>query len=272
MGVAGPSCESSPESRRMAEMPIEDMQQSEESGSEESDEEMGPPPNNTIRVNNLNEKVKGVKLTKAIAAVFKQFGDILEIVAMDSLKRRGQAFVVFDKEEAAVEAKQRMQGFPFYDKPMNIEFAKTKSDVIARREGLPIDSADVRLARRKVKWQEEKKNPPPPKKVKATAEIQAVSAVPAPTQRPIEAPPPPEMQVPNNILFIQNLPEEAAEGALNELFRACTGFTELRAIPGRSDIAFVEFDDEMQAGIAMQSYQGYKLGASSGMVISYAKK
>merc|ERR1712159_114831 len=146
---------------RMADPMDEDMQnRSDESDEEEDEEETGPPPNHTIRVNNLNEKVKGTKLTKAISAVFRQFRDILEIVAMDSLKRRGQAFVVFDKIEAATEAKQRMQGFPFYDKPMNIEFAKTKSDVIARREGLPIDSAEVRLARRKVKWQEEKKNPP----------------------------------------------------------------------------------------------------------------
>merc|ERR1711981_280911 len=145
--------------------PMDAESQNSSGSEEESDEEEGYPPNNTIRVNNLNEKVKGVKLTKAINAVFKQFGDILEIVAMDSLKRRGQAFVVFDKIEAATEAKQRMQGFPFYDKPMNIEFAKSKSDVISRREGLTPDSADVRLARRKVKWQEEKKNPPPPKKV-----------------------------------------------------------------------------------------------------------
>merc|ERR1712072_1216675 len=109
---------------------------------------------------------------------------------------------------------------------MNIEFAKSKSDVITRREGATPESAESRLEKRKIRWQEEKKNPPAPKKAKPTAEIQAVSAVPAPTQRPIEAPPPPEMQMPNQILFIQNLPEDSADGALNELFRACSGFTE----------------------------------------------
>jgi len=243
-----------------------------ESDEEEDEEDMGPPPNQTIRVNNLNEKVKGKKLTGALKAVFKQFGDILEIVAMESVKRRGQAFVVFDKLESAEDAKARMQGFPFFDKPMRIEFAKNKSDIIVRREGGTVESKASRLEKRKTVWAEEKKNPPPPKKIKPQAEIPAISAVPAATQRPIEAPPPPEMQVPNNILFIQNLPDEGTEGALNDLFRACQGFVELRAIPGRSDIAFVEFDDEMQAGMAMQMYQGYKLGSSSGMVISYAKK
>jgi RNA recognition motif-containing protein len=239
---------------------------------EEDDDESGLPPSQTIRVNNLNEKVKGPKLKSALKAVFKQFGDILDIVAMDSLKRRGQAFVVFDKLDSAVDAKTKMQGFPFYDKPMRIEYSISKSDVITRREGGVPESAESRKVKRMKRWEEERKNPPPPKKIKPQAEIPAMSAVPAPTQRPIEAPPPPEMQVPNNILFIQNLPEEPSEGALNDLFRACAGFTELRAIPGRSDIAFVEFDDEMQAGMAMQMYQGYKLGSSSGMVISYAKK
>jgi len=244
------------------------------SGSEYESEDDGPPPNNTIRVNNLNEKVKGPKLKRALEAVFKQFGDILEIVAMDSVKRRGQAFVVFDLIEAATDAKTRMQGFPFYDKPMKIEFAKKKSDIISRRCGEPVPDAAERLAKRKVQWEEDKKNPPPPKKVKPAAEIPAMNTVAAPTQRPIEAPPPPEMQMPNHILFIQNLPtDNIVESALSDLFRACPGFTELRAIPGRADIAFVEFDNEMQAGMAMQQYQGYKMGTEgNAMVISYAKK
>merc|ERR1712100_626845 len=130
-----------------------------------------------------------------------------------------------------------MQGFPFYDKPMRIEFAFAKSDVITRREGGVPEDAESRKVKRMKRWAEEKKNPPPPKKVKPQAEIPAMSAVPAPTQRPIEAPPPPEQQVPNNILFVQNLSADASEGALKDLFRACAGFTELRAIPGRSDIA-----------------------------------
>ena len=165
------------------------------------------------------------------------------------------------------------QDFPFYDKPLNIQFAKAKSDVITRREGGEPETAESRLAKRKAVWEEEKKNPPKPKKKKPQAEIPAMSAVPAATQRPIEAPPPMEMQMPNNILFIQNLPPEAANGSLSDLFKSTQGFVELRAIPGRSDIAFVEFDDELQAGMAMSQYQNYKIGeVATGMTISYAKK
>lgn len=254
-------------------MDVETRPEGEDVESEaESEEDAGPPPNNTIRVNNLNEKVHGKKLSNSIKAVFKQFGDILDIVAMESVSRRGQAFVVFDKLEAAVDAKKRMQDFPFYDKPMKIEFAKSRSDVLTKRAGETPESQQERKIKRTKRWAEEKKNPPKPKKVKPQAEIPSISAVPAATQRPIEAPPPTEMQMPNSILFIQNLPDEAA-AALGDLFRSCQGFTELRAIPGRSDIAFVEFDDELQAGMAMSMYQGYKIGdAHSGMTISYAKK
>ena len=180
---------------------------------------------------------------------------------------------------------------------MKIQFAKVKSDVITKREGGTPETAAERKVKRTKKWAEEKLNPPKPKKPKPAAEIPSMSSVPAATQRPIEAPPPQELQMPNNILFIQvylthairafgsvptsdafstlilqNLPDEAASGILADLFRSCQGFVELRAIPGRSDIAFVEFDDEVQAGMVMQQYQGYKIGDAAGMTISYAKK
>ena len=91
------------------------------------------PPNNTIYINNLNEKVKkegkmfivnlgsfylSTELKKSLYAIFSQFGDILDIVALKTLKMRGQAFVVFRDIGSATNALRSMQGFPFYDKPM----------------------------------------------------------------------------------------------------------------------------------------------------------
>jgi len=102
------------------------------------------PPNNTLYVNNLNEKVKAegqtfelssipslslhlaswflyyryTELKKSLYAIFSQFGVILDILAKKSLKMRGQAFVVFKEIASATNALRAMQGFPFYDKPM----------------------------------------------------------------------------------------------------------------------------------------------------------
>ncbi|KAL0928664.1 hypothetical protein M5K25_000573 [Dendrobium thyrsiflorum] len=73
--------------------------------------------NMTIYINNLNEKIK------------------LEVLAFKTLKHKGQAWVVFEDVASATEALKRMQGFPFYDKPMRIQYAKTKSDIIAKADG-----------------------------------------------------------------------------------------------------------------------------------------
>ena len=52
-------------------------------------------PNHTIYINNLNEKIKKDDLKKSLYAIFTQFGQILDIVALKTLKMRGQAFVIF---------------------------------------------------------------------------------------------------------------------------------------------------------------------------------
>ncbi|GMP87624.1 hypothetical protein CsSME_00039923 [Camellia sinensis var. sinensis] len=92
-------------------------------------------PNMTIYINNLNEKIKLEELKKSLHAVFSQFGKILEVLAFKTLKHKGQAWVVFEDVSSATSALRQMQGFPFYDKPMRIQYAKTKSDVIAKADG-----------------------------------------------------------------------------------------------------------------------------------------
>jgi RNA recognition motif-containing protein len=74
-------------------------------------------------------------LKKSLYAIFSQFGQILDIIALKTLKMRGQAFVVFNDINSATNALRSMQGFPFYNKPMKIQYAKTQSDAIAKRYG-----------------------------------------------------------------------------------------------------------------------------------------
>lgn len=50
------------------------------------------------------------------------------------------------------------------------------------------------------------------------------------------------------------------------------GFKEVRLVPGRHDIAFVEFENEVQSGAAKDALQGFKITPSNAMKISYAKK
>jgi hypothetical protein len=50
------------------------------------------------------------------------------------------------------------------------------------------------------------------------------------------------------------------------------GFKEVRLVPGRHDIAFVEFETEVQSAAAKDALQGFKLTPTSAMKISFAKK
>lgn len=92
-------------------------------------------PNHTIYINNLNEKIKKDELKKSLYAIFSQFGQILDILVSRGLRMRGQAFVIFKELSSATSALRSMQGFPFYDKPMRIQYAKSDSDIVAKMKG-----------------------------------------------------------------------------------------------------------------------------------------
>ncbi|PNF42370.1 U2 small nuclear ribonucleoprotein B'' [Cryptotermes secundus] len=246
-------------------------------------------PNHTIYVNNLNEKIKKEELKKSLYAIFSQFGEILDIVALKSLKMRGQAFVIFKEIGSATNALRSMQGFPFYDKPMRIQYSKSDSDVIAKMKGTFSErpkkvkrvapaveeaSVDTKKAKRKAaKEQARQLNPGGATPVvqpvahvggygQATAMQQAASHVSTTV---------PE-QPPNQILFLTNLPDETNEMMLSMLFNQFPGFKEVRLVPNRHDIAFVEFENELQSGAAKDALQGFKITPSHAMKISFAKK
>lgn len=50
------------------------------------------------------------------------------------------------------------------------------------------------------------------------------------------------------------------------------GYKEVRLVPGRHDIAFVEFENEVQSGVAKDTLQSFKLTPTHPMKISFAKK
>jgi len=56
------------------------------------------------------------------------------------------------------------------------------------------------------------------------------------------------------------------------MWRRFPGFKEVRLVPGRHDIAFVEFENEVQAGAAKDALQGFKITPTNPLKISFAKK
>ncbi|CAB4006176.1 U1 small nuclear ribonucleo A [Paramuricea clavata] len=78
--------------------------------------------------------------------------------------------------------------------------------------------------------------------------------------------------LPNKILFLTQLPPETTQMMLAMLFNQFPGFREVRLVPGKSDIAFVEFENEVQAGTAKDALQGFKITPTNAMKITFAKK
>merc|ERR1712216_17082 len=74
----------------------------------------------------------------------------------------------------------------------------------------------------------------------------------------------------NRVLFAENLPAEVNENMLGMLFRQYPGFDAARLVEGRG-VAFVEFEDDVQAGVAMQGLQGFRITPDMGLKLSYAK-
>ena len=77
-------------------------------------------------------------MKQALTAVFKHYGPILDIIVKKSLKRKGQAFVVFDSQQAALDAVEEMSGFEMYGRVMKVAKARTHSDETVIRKASAI--------------------------------------------------------------------------------------------------------------------------------------
>ncbi|KAG5064161.1 hypothetical protein JHK85_005344 [Glycine max] len=235
------------------------------------------PPNQTIYIKNLNEKVKKDELKRSLYCLFSQYGRILDVIALKTPKLRGQAWVCFSEVTAASNAVRQMQNFPFYDKPMalcvntlmqRIHYAKTKSDCIAKEEG----SFVPREKKKKQEEKAERKRRVEEAQQSGVANGTHSASNGGPTASFRQGPGAQEAAAPNNILFIENLPHETTGRMLEMLFEQYPGFKEVRLIEAKPGIAFVDFEDEVQSSMAMQALHGFKITPQNPMIITFAKK
>ncbi|KAG2497766.1 hypothetical protein HYH03_004038 [Edaphochlamys debaryana] len=197
--------------------------------------------------------------------MFSQFGRIIDVVAMKTYRLRGQAWVVFTDASAATNALRTMQGFPFFDKPIRITYAKGKSDAVAKVDGTYKPDKKQRAQKNAAAREAMLKRPAGTKlgPAAAAAPSHGASAAAAASSNP---------NAPNKILFVQNLPESSNEAMLGMLFQQFPGFREVRMVEARPGIAFVEYENDIQATTALQGLQGFKITPSNAMSISYAKQ
>jgi len=160
-------------------------------------------PCHTIYVNNLNDKVKKLELIRSLYSLFSSYGMVIDIMVSKTPKLRGQAFLTFKEIADASTAMRRLQGFPFYDKPMKIAFAKRESTIItqAKKYQAPKDE----------RAQAKEQNAKLAAKRRAAGGGGALPSVESGEE-------------PNATIFVENLPTEANESMLNLLFSQFPGF------------------------------------------------
>ncbi|PTB71026.1 RNA-binding domain-containing protein [Trichoderma citrinoviride] len=226
-------------------------------------------PISTVYVHNLEERVKPEVLTEALKTIFSEFGNVVDIVAKRNLKAKGQAFVVFDQPSAAHNAVEEVEGFELFGKPMRVAMARMQSDKTVEMHG---SSEDLEAHKRHRQAEKDKR-----KALEAADEQRQLkrAAAGAPearpsksvkpsglksTSAPASAVVPDEYLPPNKILFVQNVPDEYDVEGLTAIFGRFDGFREIRLVPGRRGIAFVEYENEQGAITAKENTAGMTLG------------
>ncbi|GAA5994442.1 uncharacterized protein JCM10292_002069 [Rhodotorula paludigena] len=221
-----------------------------------------------LYVNNLNEKIHLPIMKQSLKVLFREYGNVLGVTAHSNVRMRGQAFVTLDSKEAAAKAVREVQKFPLYGRAMQLAFARTESDALVKKRH-PDDMDEHLKTRAERKKVSRRENPLRRKRLaqKAAAK-QAAETGQAPTlaaaapRRIVQMPD--EYLPPNKILFVQNLPDDTTKESLEALFHPYPNLLEVRTIPGRRNIAFVEFTDEHSSGVARDALHNSRFSGTTG--------
>jgi len=94
------------------------------------------PPNQTLYLTNLpSAKIQKYDIRLSLYMLFSTYGPVLDVVAMKTQKMRGQAHITFRDIQTATQAMRSLQGFEFFGYKIQIQYAKNKSDTLAKLDG-----------------------------------------------------------------------------------------------------------------------------------------
>lgn len=225
-------------------------------------------PNATLYIKNIDWKIKKGLLRRALYSLFTRHGKVLEIIILRRDGLRGQAWVIFDDVQSATAAMQAEQGFTFFGKDLVLEYAREKSDRVAKRDGTYVPKAK----RQKKAVKQERENAPSTEQG-TSEENKGENEKPQDEQQQTPLTEAggtsQDTEPPSKYLLAQDLPAECNEMMLGMLFRQYEGYKEVR-MP-RAGLAFVEFEDEPHATLAKQALDGFKLTASDILRLTYGK-
>ncbi len=198
---------------------------------------------------------------KCLYALFGQFGQVIDVVCMGTERLRGQAWVAFADLAAAAAALRALQGFPFFGRPLALGYARARSDAVARLEGTW--GKDRAAARKRDAGGAE---------AGGAGRAADGGAAPPGGAAPGGAAPPVDVGAPAASLFVEGLPEATTAAMVTVLFKQFPGFAEVRPVPHRPTIAFVDFSTDAQAGVALSGLQGFRIDPQHALRLTYAKQ
>jgi len=239
--------------------------------------------NNTVYVNNLNERTGRDAMVNGLREVFSQYGKVMDIVCYTKIKRcKGQAWVVMERTESAAKAVSELQNFLMFNKPMRVAFSKNISDATLRREGKPLPMRQRPPKKRKVRRRSaaeeaeqaeaEAEQARKRKKRKGAKKDKAKDkASDDPKEKKKSSGRRSQKQLaPNKTLFLQNLPRDAAQEELQRLFIGFPGFCGVNLIDNKPGIGFAEFDDTYNSANAQRSLNGFSIRGHD-IVVEFAQ-
>ncbi|KAF8506054.1 hypothetical protein F5888DRAFT_1604167 [Russula emetica] len=260
-------------------------------------------PNTTLYINNLNDKVNKNEIRSQLYALFTTYGKLIDVVATKTPKMRGQAFLVFTDLPSATAALRACDGMIFYNKPMRISYAKSKSYATLRCEDpnfIPpnlshassakrlreAEESDVRAKRERMDEDDEEMDidddddeadPSAPTTSNSTS-VLSYTVLNYSTVFTLSCSTIHLAQVqPSNKLHCSNLPQEVTNGVLAVLFQQCRGFQTAQVKPStkpngageKVKTAEVVFENAQLAAAARQMLDGFQLKKGWNMAVTF---
>ncbi|KAI8621192.1 hypothetical protein BC830DRAFT_1095667 [Chytriomyces sp. MP71] len=242
-------------------------------------------PSQTLYVRQVHGKASKSELKRSLYHLFSQHGAVIDVVLMKTLKMRSQAFVVFRDVAGATASMRALQGFPFYEQALKIEYAKSKSNAVALLEGKVTppprktdkEKEDSSLSQKRMREgdgddadEEEGGDEKKRKTIQGSSNVDDEDE-----DMDMEDSGDEEATNPaSKILFLTALPAQITTGGpdtLITLFKDYPGFKEVRLVPGKSDLAFVEYGNVQQAAEAKKKLDGFSIVPGKTMKIQFAK-
>lgn len=98
------------------------------------------PPSQTLYVKNINDKIHISTLKHLLYLLFLTYGDVIDIIMNYKIhSMRGQAHIIFGSQQSSIIAMRSLQGTVFFEKKLEIQYAKAPSHLLEESEDEPVN-------------------------------------------------------------------------------------------------------------------------------------